>query len=267
MRINNLTYRKELARTKIGFPKKLYNFFYMTDLHSVLRYGRIMNKRIIDEHRLQKEDVKVIDIGGCLNFALAFLANFNAHISEYLLVIYDAKEYMQAKKDIEKTKFGNIIKIIQGDALIINEIVPQQKFDICLIIDVLEHIYDDKKVVDNIYNLLNNNGLLCISVPSHSYKRFFGENFHEKIGHIREGYTSEELQKLTENFNLKYFQYYTNLFNSILMTFFYKYMTQRSIFERFINIITFPLLKYLVLIIDKIPTKTNSSVIYFCEKD
>ncbi|MEP7147024.1 MAG: class I SAM-dependent methyltransferase [bacterium] len=53
-------------------------------------------------------------------------------------------------------------------------------FNCVLCTEVLEHTLDDKKVVDNIYKILNNNGILIISAPfiyvlheaPHDYRRY-----------------------------------------------------------------------------------------------
>ena len=38
--------------------------------------------------------------------------------------------------------------------------------------------------------------IYIISVPTHRYHKVFGEEFHKNVGHVVEGYSLEELEKL-----------------------------------------------------------------------
>ena len=56
------------------------------------------------------------------------------------------------------------------------------KFDVCLLIAVLEHLKDDQKGLVKINRLLNHSGYLVLGVPAH--QKFF--NLHdERVGHFR----------------------------------------------------------------------------------
>ncbi|TXJ14876.1 methyltransferase domain-containing protein [Brachyspira aalborgi] len=64
-----------------------------------------------------------------------------------------------------------------------------KKFDCIISSEVIEHIYDLKSLVNNIYNILNDNGIIYIDVPNSSeYSSHFIKPFHyfdiEHINHF-----------------------------------------------------------------------------------
>ena len=58
----------------------------------------------------------------------------------------------------------------------------KKKFDLILLADVLEHIKDDKKIVNKLSKSLKNNGFILITVPS--YKILFSKK-DIILGHYR----------------------------------------------------------------------------------
>lgn len=71
------------------------------------------------------------------------------------------------------------------------------RYDLIIMIDVLEHIEDDLSVLVNLYNALKKNGLILISTPSDRG----GSDVNEPMGisfigeHVRNGYGVEEITK------------------------------------------------------------------------
>lgn len=77
---------------------------------------------------------------------------------------------------------------------------PNKKFDMIICSEVLEHIKDDKIALEKIYNLLNSEGLLVISVPLKSaplYRIGLARKFDTKVGHLRR-YEFKQLVSLCE---------------------------------------------------------------------
>ncbi len=68
--------------------------------------------------------------------------------------------------------------------------LKDDKFDVIISIDVMEHILDDKKVFNHFNELLNNKGIAIISVPIHNY---YWSGMDEIAGHVRR-YTIKELK-------------------------------------------------------------------------
>ena len=75
-------------------------------------------------------------------------------------------------------------------------------FDSIICLDVIEHIDQDKIVLNNFYDLLKNDGTLIISVPA--IKNFYGER-DKKLGHYRR-YDKKELTNLLKNAGFEIFK-------------------------------------------------------------
>lgn len=109
---------------------------------------------------------------------------FSADIKEDW--IKDAKDFF-SKIHAENVKFNT------EDLLSINH---ENKFDLILCVDVMEHIHDDIKVFSNFYRALKKGGFLIINTPS----VFGGSDVHSDddesfIGeHARVGYSQEDLE-------------------------------------------------------------------------
>lgn len=109
-----------------------------------------------------------------------------------------------------------------------------------LLIDVLEHVHEDLESLMTINSILKKDGILIISVPTPLYPKYFGYEFANKIGHVRDGYTIEELEELlTESgFEIVNWSYHTNFLSPYLCSIWYKYKLPFKV-----KIALFPFLK------------------------
>jgi len=79
------------------------------------------------------------------------------------------------------------------------------KFDLIVSVDVMEHIKDDIAVFKNFYRALRNGGKVLISTPSN----FGGSDVHDEEEHsfieehFREGYSAEEITAKMKSANLR----------------------------------------------------------------
>jgi SAM-dependent methyltransferase len=100
--------------------------------------------------------------------------------------ITDCKKFFGLKK-IKNVSFG-----VED----LTSISHNEKFDIIVCVDVMEHIHDDVTVFKNFYNALKKGGYVLINSPS----IFGGSDVHEKgeesfiSEHAREGYSREDLE-------------------------------------------------------------------------
>ena len=100
--------------------------------------------------------------------------------------IKDCREFFSSQR-INNVSFG------VEDLTIINH---NDRFDLIVCVDVMEHIPDDVKVFQNFYNALRKDGYLLINTPS----IYGGSDVHEDedesfIGeHARDGYSKEDLE-------------------------------------------------------------------------
>jgi SAM-dependent methyltransferase len=81
------------------------------------------------------------------------------------------------------------------------------QFDIAICFEVIEHILDDRKLMRDISMCLKPGGRLLLTTPNSYYRSITGEDDGpfstvEDGGHVRKGYTKEELRKLCEESGL-----------------------------------------------------------------
>ncbi|OGM76655.1 hypothetical protein A2210_01630 [Candidatus Woesebacteria bacterium RIFOXYA1_FULL_40_18] len=122
----------------------------------------------------------------------AGIGNFTSRFKEYGHVVaidYDAGYENASYGDIEKGKY----------------FFRNRKFDTIVCMNVLEHIKDDRRALDNMRRLLRKKGRLVLLVPAHQWA--FGV-MDKNLGHYRR-YTKIELsEKLqTSNFKLQTSKY------------------------------------------------------------
>lgn len=73
-------------------------------------------------------------------------------------------------------------------------------FDQILMLDILEHIKDDRAALKHAHELLNEDGYLFISVPNRDFEVSRANHTwrYETGWHMRHGYTFEQLERLLE---------------------------------------------------------------------
>ena len=62
--------------------------------------------------------------------------------------------------------------------------------------DIIEHIPDEAAFVRAVGENSAEDCVYFVSVPTKTYPKVFGRAYHEKVGHVREGYSVEELEAL-----------------------------------------------------------------------
>ncbi|MFH1597592.1 MAG: class I SAM-dependent methyltransferase [Patescibacteria group bacterium] len=232
------------VKSPLSLLKKVYRYtFGELDLHSHIRF------RTVKKYWQPLE--KNLEIGSARGLmTYAFLLETKKPILGLSYLDSEVKE----ARDIQK-KIG-IDKVIfrQSDILKLENIGPDS-FDQCLLIDVLEHIDDDSRALQNVRRILKPQGYLVISVPTPNYPKYFGQKFAQKIGHRRDGYYFEDLAKLlrTNGFTIVKYQYYTNLISSSLCSIWYKNLQDIKL----IKPLVLPLFNFISLF-DFFPSKNHS---------
>lgn len=74
--------------------------------------------------------------------------------------------------------------------------IRDSSLEVVTAFDVIEHIVDDRAVLSEVYRVLEAGGHVVISVPTPAYPRFFGRRFHKSLGHVRDGYTKDSLDRV-----------------------------------------------------------------------
>jgi len=150
------------ARNKTKeFIKKYFGFLFLDNL--VFKNISKCFKFILKD----KEDVSILEYG-CGNCSL----------------MYQIKEKFSLNKnqilgiDLSKSAVKTCKKIgcnaIEGNSL---SVVKNKKFDLVLSFQVLEHLSNPKLFLDDVYNLLNNNGILYLQFPNYNS---FGRKIFKK---------------------------------------------------------------------------------------
>lgn len=143
-------------------------------------------RRIIKELDPQDGD-RIVDLGCGTGYYLFLLSNLGIRLS-LTGFDYDERAINEARGSI----YGKDIKFITGN---LHKVPFQDKsFDKAVMSEVLEHVENDEKVLQEVYRILKPDGVLVISVPSINYpflwdptnwvlQHFFGT-------HIKKGFFS-----------------------------------------------------------------------------
>ena len=110
--------------------------------------------------------------------------------------------------DTEK-ELLNILPKKYSDKVIIGDITEyefkDEEFDIIVVLDVLEHIKDDKKAVQNLHRILKKKGILITTVPA--YQSLYGPmDRHEQ--HYRRYYAKRFKKLFKGKFKILNFSYW-----------------------------------------------------------
>ncbi len=97
----------------------------------------------------------------------------------------------------QKIGFDNV-RFAEADLTTFGE---EEKYDLILCVDVMEHIEEDEKVLQNFHRALKKGGMLLISTPSdqggsdvHHHEHDEGEAHSFIDEHVRDGYGVEEIK-------------------------------------------------------------------------
>lgn len=82
------------------------------------------------------------------------------------------------------------------------------QFDVAICLEVIEHLLNDQKLMDDIARCLKPGGRLLLTTPNYHYKPITEDDKGpfptvETGWHVRKGYTAEDLKRLCQNANLE----------------------------------------------------------------
>ncbi len=130
----------------------------------------------------------VLEVGAGIGNISKFLISFKRNVI--------LTEINEAYLDYLRYRFiGNPkVKILKHDILLDEALnLASFKIDTIVCINVLEHIHDDKKALDNIYKILGEGGKLILFVPA---LKILQGSLDEKLSHFRRYEKGELLAKL-----------------------------------------------------------------------
>lgn len=142
-----------------------------------------------------KKKLNIFD-AGCGYGQYSYFMNKNLMPNEIYSVDVKEKWINDCKEFFHSSNIDSISFAVED----LTKIEHENKFDIVVCVDVMEHIEEDKKVFENFYRALKPNGFLLINSPS----IFGGSDVHDEESdsfiseHARDGYSLEDLSdKLT----------------------------------------------------------------------
>lgn len=197
-----------------NFGVKLFRLaFGIEDFHTHLRWNGI---RSFLDYRARK----VLEVGANSGIMTFHFSHSNPS-AEFYASEFDI-EALAAGEEVQEnfSQFKNI----QFSSQDLREFKSEIKFDQILLIDVLEHIHNDVALLTALGETLTEHGSLLVSVPTPRYPIVFGREFHDAIGHVRDGYTLDDLRSKLKSagFEVLDSHFHTNVFNSFFCSFFYK---------------------------------------------
>ena len=223
-----------------------------------LKFFGLPHIGVRERARIILNEIKKISPGKFLDAGCGIgLYSFSAYSKGFdiLGVDIDEEKINIAKKIAEKKKAS--IKFQVED---LTRLRLKDEFDLIICSEVLEHINDDKKAMDNLAKALKNNGRLIITVPRLSKYSSYIKN-SEKFGHVRLGYDENELKDVLEKKSLKIEKiiFYSSSFTRFALS-----LNEKLYKNYFLLGILFYPLYFLTFIKDK--KEKYDGVLFVCKK-
>jgi len=168
-------------------------------------------KKILGKHK----KLKILDYGCGVGTISLYLAS---HGHDVIGIDVSKNAIKIAKSNAKSLKLKNI-KFFLLDKTNRNKM--KKIFDLVLMIEVIEHVPNDKKVIKEISGYLKKDGYLILTTPSVEaplYKLGLLKSFDNKVGHLRR-YNQLNLTQLIENAGIKTIK--LSVHESIMRNFFY----------------------------------------------
>ncbi len=226
---------KHIAKNKINYL--ITNFLGTLDLHSHIRLKPVV--KFLKNNMF--DNCKVLELG-CGDGINAFEIYKLGEKFRYVGFDLDERSINIARHLAEKLGINGKVDFYNID--ITDYIFDnfKDKFDVILLIDFIEHIQNPKDALFRIKSLMKEGTLILVSVPTYNYPKVFGKKFHLKIGHLRDGFTLDELTNLFSALNSKlvYHEYNTGLIPSIGCGIYYRAMFKNKYLNLIKSLILYP---------------------------
>lgn len=221
------------------------------DLHTQIRLSPVIKflSKYLD--RMNFKDINILEIG-CGSGVNAFEI-YKIVLKKGIKLNYvgcDLSEHSinNAKIIVEKLQGDTSMSFSNEDAFEFLNRWQGLSFDVILLIDVIEHVNNPDRLILLCEKYLKNAGIFVVSVPTPLYPKFFGVNFSTKIGHLVDGYSLQELDKLFGKYKRIKYIYNTGLISNIGCYLYYNKLNFNNKYFDFVkSLILYPF-KFLDLI-------------------
>lgn len=204
---------------KNKFYKLILNTFGILDLHTQIRVKPLLKflKKNIDLFK----DKLILDLG-CGSGNNCFEINYYTKTKQSIGVDINQELIEYASQQAEELELSQIINFYHEDILSFKK---NEKYDVVILFDILEHINDPSQIFRFIQKNISEQGIVLVSVPTYLYKKMFGIKFHNYVGHVKDGYSFEEISDLFKHygFYVYYYKYNTGLFANLGCALYYRF--------------------------------------------
>ena len=186
--------KRSLGRFFAGSPFLRKTLYFLLDL-LLLRTWHV-KKALRKISRQYPGEASVLDAGSGFGQYTWRMSRMNSHWKIRAIDINE-EQIADCNSFFEKSGLSERVAFYTGDLTILND---NNRYDLILSVDVMEHIEEDIRVFKNFYKSLKNNGILLISTPSDKGgSDVHGDNEESFIDeHVRDGYSIQDItEKLT----------------------------------------------------------------------
>ena len=163
----------------------LLDLFFLRSWHLrrlIRKYGRAQD---------QKGEWSLLDAGSGFGQYDRFILSSFKNVE--VLSVDVKKDYLADCRNYFSNQISNgRIEFREADLL---NFEPDRRFDLAICIDVLEHIEEDVRVMQNLNKSLKQGGVLLIHSPSHYSEEDADEDESFVDEHARAGYSKEEISE------------------------------------------------------------------------
>jgi len=172
------------------FPFLRVLFYKLLDL-LFLRSWYVRRELLRIRNVFGKKEISIYDAGSGYGQYTYFMTHHMIPCTVYSVDIKE-KWINDSKEFFYRQKISNVNFAVED----LTEVKHQNRFDLIVCVDVMEHIEEDKKVFFNFYNALKKGGYMLINSPS----IYGGSDVHDDkeksfiSEHTRDGYSNEDLE-------------------------------------------------------------------------
>lgn len=174
---------------------KMLDYIYYSilggELHTKIRLKPLLN--FLSTKRLRKNP-RILELGCGFGINAFEIAKIDRGF-EYDGFDLSEDAIAQGRKILQKKSLQKSIRLFCADATKY-DFQNENKYDFVLLIDFLEHVVNPTEILSELKKLTHDKTIFLVSVPTKNYKKYFGDDFHRRVGHVHDGYSLSDLDKL-----------------------------------------------------------------------